>query len=199
MHKEPSLDARELRFRDLFTAHSDRILAYALRRTPSVEDAGDAIAETFLVAWRRLDEVPSEPESLFWLYGVCRRVLSNQRRRIEAGYRLSARLEPVRSENAREWDPGTELDAVLAREALSRLDEGQQEILMLVAWEGLTASELATLLGCSIVAARIRVHRARKCLSMEMEKLGLLREREGTLSHSKSGENATTKGEETVE
>jgi RNA polymerase sigma-70 factor (ECF subfamily) len=36
--------------------------------------APDVVAETFLVAWRRLDDVPADP--LPWLYGVARRVLA---------------------------------------------------------------------------------------------------------------------------
>lgn len=46
---------------------------------PTPKDAADAVAETFLVAWRRLPEVPSGEEARPWLYGVARRTLANQR------------------------------------------------------------------------------------------------------------------------
>ena len=48
------------------------------------------MAETFLVAWRRLDDVPAD--ALPWLYGVARRVLANQRRSADRGAALERRL-----------------------------------------------------------------------------------------------------------
>ena len=41
------------------------------------EDAADVVAETFLVAWRRLGEVPNGAEARLWLHGVARRVIAN--------------------------------------------------------------------------------------------------------------------------
>jgi DNA-directed RNA polymerase specialized sigma24 family protein len=64
-------------FDEIYQAHGRAILGYALRRT-SIDAAQDIAAETFLVAWRRIDEVPKEP--LPWLLGVARRILANQRR-----------------------------------------------------------------------------------------------------------------------
>jgi RNA polymerase sigma-70 factor (ECF subfamily) len=68
----------EERFRQLYDLHAGLVLAYFKRRTDS-ETAQDCTAETFLVAWRRIDAVPDE--ALPWLYGVARRVLQNQGRR----------------------------------------------------------------------------------------------------------------------
>ena len=71
-------DDREARFRRVCEAHTAAVLAYALRRVPR-EDAADVVAETFLVAWRRLDDV-DERSALPWLYAVARRVLLSQQR-----------------------------------------------------------------------------------------------------------------------
>ncbi len=61
----------------LFEAHFEPLLAYARRRTPQRFDAEDLVAETFAVAWRRLDRLPRAPEQqLPWLYGVARRLLA---------------------------------------------------------------------------------------------------------------------------
>ena len=68
------------RFRHVYAEHFDRVLGYALRRVARPEDAADVVSETFLVAWRRLGDVPEEPRTRLWLYGVARRVLANQRR-----------------------------------------------------------------------------------------------------------------------
>ena len=71
---------REDRFEELFREHYRAVRGYALRRAPG-DLAQDAVSETFLVAWRRLDDVPAD--ALPWLYGVARRVLANQRRSID--------------------------------------------------------------------------------------------------------------------
>lgn len=55
------------------------VMAYLLRRADR-ETAIDVAAETFLVAWRRIDDIPEGDQARLWLYGVARRVLANQRR-----------------------------------------------------------------------------------------------------------------------
>ena len=84
--------AREDAYRALFDAEFRRILGYALRRTACATDAADVAAETFLVAWRRFDEVPAGAETRLWLYGVARRVLANHQRGEVRRERLGARF-----------------------------------------------------------------------------------------------------------
>ena len=128
---------------------------YALRRTDR-DTAQDVVAETFTVAWRRLDKVPEKP--LPWLYGVARRVLANQRRSTRRLTSLRRKLEPDADTAPELADP--ELAAALR--ALPAID---REILALVAWEGLTAAEAAVVLDCTSTAARLRLHRARARLA----------------------------------
>ena len=64
-------DDRE-RFSGLFEAHYAQVHAFAARRVGR-DLADEVTAETFLVAWRRLEAVPAEP--LPWLYGVARNVV----------------------------------------------------------------------------------------------------------------------------
>ena len=71
------------RFTELYEESRARLLAYALRRTASSEDAADAVAETFGIAWRRFDEIPQGESSVLWLYATARRVIANQTRRIQ--------------------------------------------------------------------------------------------------------------------
>lgn len=73
-------DARRVRFTDLFDRTHAPLLAYAVRRVADPADAADVVAETFLVAWRRLDDVPAGEAARPWLYGVARRVLANHYR-----------------------------------------------------------------------------------------------------------------------
>src|SRR5437588_5430176 len=86
-------DHRCARFRTLYENNYDAILGYTLRRAPQA-DALDVVAETFLVAWRRLERVPVGDDARLWLYGTARRVLANhvraERRRARLGGRLTA-------------------------------------------------------------------------------------------------------------
>jgi RNA polymerase sigma-70 factor (ECF subfamily) len=145
------------RLEDLFEAHHRALLAYAARRCPTLSDAEDVVAEVFLVAWRRLDDVPAGDEALPWLYGVARKTIGNQRRGLLQRGRLQARLEQTAERPATPAPSGTEP----ALEALERLSDGDRELLRLVAWEGLSHAEIAAVLGISVNAVAIRLHRAR--------------------------------------
>ena len=151
------------RFGNLYRAEARAILAYALRRTDDGEDAADVVAETFLVAWRRLGEVPLGGEGRLWLYGVARRVLANQHRAERRRTRLGERLaESLRTELATHAVPGGEAPAVLR--AMAGLRPEDRELLLLVSWEELSPSEAARVLEISALAARSRIHRARRRL-----------------------------------
>src|SRR3954452_21281203 len=84
--------AAEARFADLYRDHARDVLAYAVRRAASAEDAADVVAETFLVAWRRDADVPRGAGARLWLYGVARRTLANQLRGERRRSRLAARM-----------------------------------------------------------------------------------------------------------
>ncbi len=157
-------------FEELFAEHGRAVLAYALRRCPNAADAEDAVAETFTVAWRRRTRVPPGGEARPWLYGVCRRILANQRRGEARRWRLLDRLtrhEPAIRTTAVE---GSE-PAGPAIEALGRLRGDDQELLRLVAWEGLRHAEIATVLGITPNAVAIRLHRARHRFEAEFSDL----------------------------
>jgi len=82
-------DARRRRFEGLYAEHQAGVLGYVLR---SAHDAGDVFAETFLVAWRRLDDAPTGETARLWLYGVARRVLADHRRGESRRSHLADRL-----------------------------------------------------------------------------------------------------------
>jgi RNA polymerase sigma-70 factor (ECF subfamily) len=153
---------REARFRRMCDAHTAAVLAYALRRT-SREDAADVVAETFLVAWRRLDDV-DEQSALPWLYAVARRVLLSQQRATRRQQAIAQRVGAGLPEAAE-----TPLGSPRVLEALAALSEAEREVLMLAAWEELSSSEAARVLGCSATAYRIRLHRARRRLRERLD------------------------------
>lgn len=145
----------------MFGQTYEPVLAYARRRAP--READDIVAETFTVAWRRFEDIPRD--ALPWLYGVARRVLSEERR---AGRRRDALLRRMRSDSralgARDAaSEGHVLDA------LARLGARDREAILLVAWEGLSADRAAKAMDCSTVAFRVRLHRARARLRAQVE------------------------------
>jgi RNA polymerase sigma-70 factor (ECF subfamily) len=163
----------QVRFGQLYREQGRAILGYALRRVDEPEDAADVVAETFLVAWRRLGEVPVDDGARLWLYGVARNVIANlnraERRRTRLGERLA---ESLRTELATRRAPSGE--AAEALRAMAGLGDDDRELLLLVSWEGLAPGQAAKVLGTSALAARSRLHRARRRLR------GLLEEQEST-------------------
>ena len=152
----PAGPSRLARFDALFTEHQRHVLAYAMRRAPSPADAEDIAAETFAIAWKKLEAVPDE--ALPWLYAVARRVLANHRRGLTRRERLTAllRVDDVPTPlHAGEDEDGP------AFRALATLSPADQEVLRLVAWEELGNQAIAQVLGITPNAVAIRLHRAR--------------------------------------
>jgi RNA polymerase sigma-70 factor (ECF subfamily) len=150
------------RLDELFRAHHDRVLAYAVRRV-GPEAAPDVAAETFAVALRRHDAVPAGAE-LPWLLATARNlVLAHVRtaaRRAEIEDRAAALDRAVRRDQP---DPSdATADRLLVRRALDRLAEPDRELMLLVAWDDLRPAEAALVLGCSVGAVRVRWFRARR-------------------------------------
>ena len=149
---------RRQRFEALFAAHHAAVRSYVIRRAGGGVAVDDAVADTFLVVWRRLNEVPDAP--LPWLLGVARRVLADQHRSARRRRSLSQRLA-LASPASPAWEPPLGVSAELA-DALRALTEHEREALLLIAWDGLTPAEAATAAGCSPTAFRVRLHRARR-------------------------------------
>lgn len=153
--------ARDEAFTELFRATQPKIRAYAHRRLPAVQ-ADDVVSETFMVAWRRFDEVPTDHgEALLWLYRVAQYTVMNT-------YRSQRRVVALRS-RLREGDPFSlaqssvviegERDALA--EAFASLSAEDRSVLLLATWEGLATDELAVALECASSAAATRLSRAR--------------------------------------
>jgi RNA polymerase sigma factor (sigma-70 family) len=159
---------RRHRFEELYAAHRVPVLGYALRRTDNTDDAADVLAETFLTAWRRLDEVPGGDQAKLWLYGTARRVLANHRRGERRRLALADRLKAELAASYRQADYAVGVAEIAA--AFRRIPLADQELLALAGWEGLDPGQIATVVGCSRNAARIRLHRARRRLAAELDR-----------------------------
>lgn len=158
----------QARFDALYRRTADPLLAYAVRRVRSPADAADVVAETFVIAWRKLDDVPQpETEARAWLYGVARRVLANHYR---SDARRSDTAQALRTELTR-VEAQVHHAPSLIEMTMERLSESDRELLRLTAWEGLSTRELAIALDCSTSAARVRLHRARSRLTSHLEQV----------------------------
>lgn len=151
------MESRE-RFEALYSEHAGLVRAFARRRA-SDGDAHDVVAEVFLAAWRRLDEVPTDP--LPWLLSVARGVLANRRRAGARANALQGRLiHEQLAGTARRADAGSDDAAVL--QALESLTDRDRELLLLIAWDGLERRQVAELLGLTTGTVGVRLHRARR-------------------------------------
>ncbi|MCP9968616.1 RNA polymerase sigma factor [Actinomadura madurae] len=135
----------EQRFTAIYEECRQRVWAYATARAGR-QIADEVVSETFAVAWRRLADVPDP--ALPWLLGVARNVLRD-------GHRAQVRREAFAHELGR-WAPrasGDIAEDVAERLAVLRamadLPEGDREVLILVAWQGLAPRDAARVVGCS--------------------------------------------------
>jgi RNA polymerase sigma factor (sigma-70 family) len=154
-------------FRQLFERNEHAVSQYVLRRVGPRDDAGDVVAETFVVAWRKRGDVPAPPEDRFWLLGVARRQLSTQVRRETRVVRLHNRLRSERTEAPASEDTPPEVELVDA--VIAELSELDREIFRLYCWERLTQEEIATVLGTSRKAVERRMARARERVRMAID------------------------------
>lgn len=163
-----STSVAETRYRVVFDRHRDQVYAY-FRRRIDADTARDCTAETFVIAWRKVDDIP-EGDELRWLYRVARNVLRN-------AYRARRRSRVVLGE-VRDVAVTETPETILLRneedreviEALHRLRFGDQEVLLLSVWEELPHVDIAEILGCSPHAVSQRLHRASRRLASELDR-----------------------------
>jgi RNA polymerase sigma-70 factor (ECF subfamily) len=125
------------RFEVLYRENVGPLLAYVLTRTDR-ENAHDVVSNTFLVAWRRFDNVPTD--ALPWLIGVARRVLADQWRSDARRTALRQRLADDAARSQTTVDDLAESMVLRGaiRDALTRLRPEDRELVTLVAWHGLS-------------------------------------------------------------
>jgi len=157
-------DERE-RFERLYREHFRAVLRFAAARIDA-ERAKDVAAETFLVAWRRLDDVPAEPRA--WLLGVARKVIAGQHRSESRREALAVRIQSEPDEQGADL-AGAIVDREHVLAAFAGLGARDREALRLVTWDGLTNAEAAEVLGVTRLAFAVRLHRARRRLERALE------------------------------
>jgi RNA polymerase sigma-70 factor (ECF subfamily) len=160
---------REQRFRDIYDAAYVDLLRFVRRRVhPS--HAEDVVGEVMLVAWRRVDDVPTDLSAArAWLFGVARKTLQNARRREDRHDALAVRLAESRVRPADTEHPDLVARRVDVAAAWPLLSTSSQEAIALSVLDGLTAPEAAAVLGISATAFRLRLSRARRTLRRQLD------------------------------
>ncbi|MFD2081888.1 RNA polymerase sigma-70 factor, ECF subfamily [Actinopolymorpha cephalotaxi] len=165
---EPSTSSpreREQRFREIYEATYVDLLRFVRRRVHPTH-AEDVVGDVMLVAWRRLDDAPTElPAARAWLFGVARKTLQNTRRRDDRHDAVATRLAQIwHGPGEKGHHPDLVAHRVDIAAAWPLLSASHQEAITLSALDGLTAPEAAAVLGISSTAFRLRVSRARRAL-----------------------------------
>jgi RNA polymerase sigma-70 factor (ECF subfamily) len=166
------VEAAEARFTDLYEAHYRHVLAFLLRRTGCTSTAQDLTEDVFLVAWRKLDDIPDGDEAAYWLFGVARKTLSAHDRKAIGRMRIAQRwLTPT---NDRVPQPDDVVirrdeDRILER-ALNRLRDRDRELILMAYWDELPHAAIAELLGISRSNVDVRLHRAIRRLGKELQR-----------------------------
>ena len=151
-------DEREQLFEQIAAEVAEPIRRYALRRTDP-DTADDVLADTLLVVWRRLDDVPPDGR-LPWCYAVAAKSLANINRSARRQRNLAQRI--IRLDPPTDTVGAAELPDPEVHRVLATLRPDDREILRLWAWEDLAPADIAVVLGLSSNAVRIRLHRARR-------------------------------------
>jgi RNA polymerase sigma-70 factor (ECF subfamily) len=166
-----ALDDRSTRFDALFAATYRRVAAYVVRRGTAPADVDDIVADVYVVAWRRFDEV-SWNDPLPWLIAVARNLLRNQQRMRRRNDALLQRLrtEPLPDQTASNATIDQVDDVRAIRHALADLPDTDRDVLQLAAVEELSPAQIAVVLDCNAVTARVRLHRARARLRVALKR-----------------------------
>jgi RNA polymerase sigma-70 factor, ECF subfamily len=164
--------ADESRFVEVYESFFRLVYGYCMRRT-TPDKVDDAVADTFLVAWRRIGDVPDGAAALPWLYGVAFRVLNTQWRARSRRSQLETKLDSVGVVPVSSVEDyvvvGEEYQQVL--QALSRLRVSDQEIIRLSLWEELSHADIGVIFDISPDAAKQRFYEARRHLGREFNRL----------------------------
>lgn len=166
------MSSSDARFVEIYERSYRYVYGYCRRRT-TVDEVDDAVADTYLTVWRKIDEVPSGDDFLPWLYGVAYLVLTHQYRGASRRNRLAERLRAMGAEPVSVPEEYMVMrdESRLVLRALGNLRPTDQEILRLTIWEELSHGEAAIALGISPGAARQRLHEAKKSLTREYTRL----------------------------
>jgi RNA polymerase sigma-70 factor (ECF subfamily) len=154
----------------LLERHQAQVYRFGMKMCRDPEDAKDVLQDTLLAMARGVRDFRGASSLSTWLYTIARSYCIKKRRRGKFEPEAERSLDTDAAvEAARLAAPGLEPDEALAgrevegalERAIASLDPMYREVLLLRDAEGLTAPEVAEVLGLSVEAVKSRLHRAR--------------------------------------
>ncbi|MBW8485731.1 RNA polymerase sigma factor [Actinomadura sp. PM05-2] len=151
-------------FGELFRRHAPRLHAYAKRRL-GVPLAEDVVAEAFATAFRQRERYDGRADFGAWLWGIAGNVIARHHRQETRMYRAFARtgVDPAEdgiAEAAADRASAAALGPRLAK-GLASLSAQDRDVLLLLAWGGLSYAEIAATTGLPLGTVKAKIHRAR--------------------------------------
>jgi len=158
-------------FEQLFERHRDLVYRFAYQMTSRRDDAEDIVQEAFVRAYQNLHRYRDEAKFTTWLLRIVTNLCTDQARMSQ---RRTA-LEQQEAVGALDWmtigdidDPVQNLEEDRRKKALKRalnaLPDHHRSIIILRDIEEREYPDIATILGCTIGGAKLRVLRARRAL-----------------------------------
>lgn len=147
-----------LRFTSLYEEHAPAVYRFALLLSGRASDADDVTAETFTRAFTAGGEIRAATVRAY-LFTIARNVHLQRWRRIGREAPLPDSLLDVRSNPESDAASRESLRALLA--ALGQLGETDRAAVLMRGHDDMSIDEIATALGLSPAAVKVRIHRAR--------------------------------------
>jgi RNA polymerase sigma-70 factor, ECF subfamily len=152
--------------RELLERHAPSVFRFAMKMCRHRDDAEDVAQETLLAAVRGAKDVRETTSFATWLYAVARNFCIKMRRRqkLQPSRDAStddASMDPASEHGAPDEDASAHELAVALDRAVGKLDDKYREVIVLRDIEGLSAAEVAEVLGITVEAVKSRLHRAR--------------------------------------
>lgn len=153
----------------LVVRYQPRVYRFGVKMCRNAEDAADVLQETLMAMTRTIHDFRGDSSVSTWLYTIARSFCIKKRRRSKFAP-VEESLDALRAnqrKNLSDSAPGPEQEAsgheieTALAAAVDSLDAGQREVLVLRDVEGLSAPDVAKVLGLSVEAVKSRLHRAR--------------------------------------
>lgn len=170
---ERAADGDTAAFGALVARHGPYLRAYAIRLTGSSADADDALQETLITAWQRLDRLEDPAAVRGWLSSILTRKASDRLRTRRASDEPigtdEGEHEPVALEAGPDARAETDSQLGALSRALDALPAIERQCWLLREVGGHRYDEIAEQLGVSAATVRGALARARQSLLARME------------------------------
>lgn len=162
----------DVQMREAFQANAADLFAYAERRVMPREDAADVLSDAMLIAWRKVDQLPADPQrARMWLFVIVKNTLLNHRRSTDAHDAAVEKLRALVRLRARRDESERVETELRVRAVLATLPAELAELVRLIIGDGFRIDEAAELMRIPASTARSRYARARELLAEALREL----------------------------